>query len=118
MNKTLVDKTRCMLINSKLLRSFWAEAVRIPCYLVNRCPSSTTGCKTLEEKWSGRPGKYDNFKIFGCLAYAHINRGKIKPRTLKRVFVGYPDGIKDIKSGMDSLGNALSIEMLFSMKKL
>ena len=24
MNKTLVDKTRCMLINSKLSRSFWA----------------------------------------------------------------------------------------------
>ena len=27
MNRTIIDKTRCMLINSKLSRCFWAEAV-------------------------------------------------------------------------------------------
>ncbi|KAH9782075.1 Integrase catalytic domain-containing protein [Citrus sinensis] len=53
MNKTLIDKTRCLLINSKLPRSFWAEAVTIACYLVNRSPSAALKFKTPEEVWTG-----------------------------------------------------------------
>jgi len=94
MNKTLVDKTRCMLINSKLLRSFWAEAVNTAIYLVNRSPSSAIGFKTPEELWKGKPANYQNLSVFRCPVYLHINQGKLEARALKRVFVGYPNGVK------------------------
>ena len=48
-NRTLVDKTRCLLINSKLPRSFWAEAVSTVSYLVNKSPSTIISFKTPEE---------------------------------------------------------------------
>ncbi|KAH9744865.1 hypothetical protein KPL70_003863 [Citrus sinensis] len=97
MNSTLVDKTRCMLINSKLPRSVWAEAVNTASYLVNRSPSSAIGYKTPEELWNGKPANYQNLRVFGCPAYLHINQGKLEARALKGVFVGYPDGVKGYK---------------------
>jgi len=38
MNKTLVEKVRCMLSNAELGREFWAEAVTYTQHLVNRLP--------------------------------------------------------------------------------
>ncbi|KAH9762289.1 hypothetical protein KPL70_000762 [Citrus sinensis] len=63
MNRTLIDKTRCLLINSKLPRNLWAEAVSTASYLVNKSPSSAIGFKTPEELWSGRPGKYEHLRF-------------------------------------------------------
>ncbi|KAH9679843.1 hypothetical protein KPL71_026299 [Citrus sinensis] len=92
MDRTIVDKTRCMLINLKLPRCFWAEAVSTACYLVNKSPSAAIDFKTPEEIWSGRPPKFENLRIFGCPAYVHINQGKLNARALKGFFVGYPNG--------------------------
>lgn len=36
MNITIVDTARTMLINTKLDKSFWGEAVRTSVYLINR----------------------------------------------------------------------------------
>ena len=49
MNRTLVDKSRCLLITSKLSKMFWAEAVSTASYLVNKSPSAAIGFKTPEE---------------------------------------------------------------------
>jgi len=45
MNRTLLEKVRCMLSNSGLSNDFWAEAA---CYLVNRSPNASIDCKTPE----------------------------------------------------------------------
>ncbi|KAH9762165.1 hypothetical protein KPL70_000710 [Citrus sinensis] len=94
MNRTLIDKTRCLLINSKLPRSLWAEAVSTASYMVNKSPSSAIGFKTPEELWSGRPGKYEHLRVFGCPAYVHVRQGKLDAIATKGIFVGYPDGVK------------------------
>ena len=94
MNRTIVDKTRGMLINSKLPRCFWAEAVSTTCYLVNRSPSAAIDYKTPKEIWFGRLPKFENLRIFGCPAYVHINQGELNAKALKGFFVGYPDGVK------------------------
>ncbi|KAH9658263.1 Integrase catalytic domain-containing protein [Citrus sinensis] len=94
MNRTIVDKTRGMLINSKLPRCFWAEAVSTTCYLVNRSPSAAIDFKTPKEIWFGRLPKFENLRIFGCPAYVHINQGELNAKALKGFFVGYPDGVK------------------------
>ena len=36
MNRTLIEKARCMLIHSKLGKKYWAEAVNTALYSVNR----------------------------------------------------------------------------------
>lgn len=94
MNRTLLNKVRCLLSSSGLPKQFWAEAVSTAAYLVNRSLSSAIDLKTPMEVWSGRKQKYDDLKVFGCLAYAHVAQGKLEPRAIKCIFVGYPEGVK------------------------
>ena len=46
MNRTLLDRVRCMLHSSGLSKHFWGETVMIVCYLVNRTASSAIDFKT------------------------------------------------------------------------
>ncbi|KAK3026954.1 hypothetical protein RJ639_040360 [Escallonia herrerae] len=52
------------------------EAVNTTAYLVNRSPLAGIDCKTPEEVWSGKHANYENLRIFGCPAYAHVNDDK------------------------------------------
>ncbi|KAG8472856.1 hypothetical protein CXB51_034830 [Gossypium anomalum] len=53
--------------------------------------------KTPQEVWSGNPANYSDLKIFGCPAYAHVDNGKLEPRSIKCVFLGYKVGVKGYK---------------------
>ena len=55
LNRTLMEKVRCMLISAKLSKQFWEEAVTTATFLVNRSPSTTFNFKTPKEMWSGHP---------------------------------------------------------------
>ncbi|KAG9453140.1 hypothetical protein H6P81_006044 [Aristolochia fimbriata] len=94
MNRTLLERARCMLSNAGLGKEFWSEATSMACYLMNRSPSTAIECKTLEEVWSGTPAGYSDLKIFGCPAYMHDNEGKLEPRAKKCIFLGYASGVK------------------------
>ncbi|GKB73282.1 retrotransposon protein, putative, ty1-copia subclass [Tanacetum coccineum] len=94
MNMTLLNKVRCLLIQSGLPDSFWAEATVTATYLINRSPSTTLEKKTPMDLWSGHPANYEMLRIFGCVAYSHVNQGKLKPRAIKCIFLGYPEGVK------------------------
>ena len=83
-----------MLINANLPKFFWAEAVHTATYLMNRSPSSAINFECPEKIWSGKTIDYSNLKVFGCPAYAHVIAGKLDPRSIKRVFLGYGDGVK------------------------
>ena len=96
MNKTLLEKARCMLSNVELSKEFWAEVVNLACYLVNESPLIPINCKTPEEVWCGSPN-YANLIISFCLVYAHMNEGKLEPRARKCIFLGYVDGVKGYK---------------------
>ena len=97
MNRTLIEKVKCMLFNANLSKYFWVEAVNIDAYLINRSPSSALDFKTPQEVWSGKPPNLSNLRVFGCPTYAHISQGKLEPRAVKRYFIGYPEGIKGYK---------------------
>ncbi|KAL5569740.1 hypothetical protein UlMin_026315 [Ulmus minor] len=81
MNRTLVDKVRCMLVGSGLPKMFWGEALMAACYIVNQSPSTAIDLKTPNKMWFGKPKSYSNMRVFGCLAYAHQNEGKLEPRA-------------------------------------
>lgn len=97
MNRTIMEKVRCLLDESGLEEKFWAEAVATSVYIINRTPSSAIDFNIPEELWLGRTPGYDHLRRFGTVVYVHINQGKLKPRALKGVFIGYPSGVKDYK---------------------
>jgi len=36
-------------------------------------------------------------RVFGCTAYAHVDNGKLEPRAIKCIFLGYKSGVKGYK---------------------
>ena len=73
MNMTLMERVRCMLAQTKLPKSLWAEILLTTCYLVNLSLSSAIEFKTPYEKWTGQLENYEDLKAFGCTAYAHVS---------------------------------------------
>ncbi|GJV59270.1 transposable element [Tanacetum coccineum] len=96
MNRTLLERTRCLLLNAGLDRSFWAQVLNTAFYLINTSPAAAAAidCKTLIEVWSGKPADYSKLRVFGCPAYYHVSKGKLNPRGEKCIFMGYGDGVK------------------------
>lgn len=97
MNKTLLEKARCMLISAGMKNSLWGEAVITASYLINRSPSSVIGFRTPQELWTGKKPSIKHLRPFCCTAYAQISQGKLQPRAQKCVMLGYPEGIKGYK---------------------
>ena len=97
MNRTIISKARCMLSNAHMNKRFWAEAANTACYLINRSPSIPLNKKTPIEVWSGTPADYSHLRVFGCTAYAHVDNGKLEPRAIKCLFLGYGSGVKGYK---------------------
>eukprot|EP00253_Pinus_taeda_P012577 PITA_12577 len=65
-----------MLSGVELGQEFWAEAVEIACYLVNRSPSSVLEDKTPQEAWTGKKPSLSHLRVFGCDAYVHVPKEK------------------------------------------
>ncbi|KAG8493216.1 hypothetical protein CXB51_010581 [Gossypium anomalum] len=99
-NRTIMEK-------ANLPKSFWAEATSTACFLIkaastacfliNQSLSITIEKKTPQEVWFGNPADYSDLKIFGCPTYAHVNNGKLEPRSIKCVFLGYKTSVKGYK---------------------
>ncbi|KAL2237428.1 UNVERIFIED_CONTAM: Retrovirus-related Pol polyprotein from transposon TNT 1-94, partial [Sesamum indicum] len=56
MNRTLLEKFRCLLISSGLQKPFWGEVVLTVAYLINLSPSVPLLGKSPETVWSGVKG--------------------------------------------------------------
>jgi hypothetical protein len=76
MNRTLMEKTRCMLSGTRLGKEFRAQAVSTSCYLVNISPSSVLDEKTPKEIWNGKKNSLTNLKVFDYEAYVHVPKEK------------------------------------------
>ena len=97
MNRTLTERIRAMLKTVGLPNSFWVEAAKTACYIVNRSPSTAIGLKTAMEMWTGKPADYSYLHVFGCLVYVMYNaqeRTKLDAKFRRCIFLGYADGVK------------------------
>jgi len=93
MNRTLLDMARCLLLQSGLPPTFWAEAVATACYIRNRCPTSTLKGKTPCEVWTGELPRLSHMKTFGSTVYVlnkDTSKDKFGARSNKGIFIGYP----------------------------
>lgn len=91
-NRTLIEMARCMLHESGLPPSLWAEAVNTAAYIRNRSPTKVLGEVTPYEKWYSKKPSVAHFKTFGCDAVVLQKQrtgGKLEPKGLKMKFVGY-----------------------------
>ncbi|KAL0378427.1 UNVERIFIED_CONTAM: Retrovirus-related Pol polyprotein from transposon TNT 1-94 [Sesamum radiatum] len=52
MNRSLTERARCLRLNVELPKSFWAEAVSMACYLINRSPLVSLGGKVAEKVYN------------------------------------------------------------------
>ncbi|XP_070003456.1 uncharacterized protein [Nicotiana sylvestris] len=84
-NRTLEEMARTMLIDSGLAKNFWAEAVNIACYLVNRCMIRSILNKTPYELLNGRKPKLTYLRTFGCKCYV-LNNGKNQLESIHVIF--------------------------------
>ena len=100
-NQTLEDMTRTMLIASGLPRNFWAEALNLSCYTVNRCIIRPILNKTPYKLLKGRKPNIMHLRVFGCECYVHNDGkdalGKFDPRSDEAIFLGYSSHSKTYK---------------------
>ena len=68
-HRTVVEAARCLLIDSKLPKSFWVRAVDTACYARNLVVKDKN-TKSAFEKFFGRKSRSDHLKLFGCVAYS------------------------------------------------
>nr|GEU96309.1 putative ribonuclease H-like domain-containing protein [Tanacetum cinerariifolium] len=91
-NKTLIEATRTMLVDSKLPITFWAEAVNTACYVLNKALVIKPHNKTSYELIRGRPPLIDFMKPFGCpvtILNTKDYLGKFDEKVNEGFFVGY-----------------------------
>lgn len=96
MNRTIVEKGRCLLFDADLPKSFWAEAVNMAVYLINRSICASHG-KTPDEMYFNKKVNISDLKLFGCPVMVHINkqnRKKWDSKSVKLIFVGYDSETK------------------------
>lgn len=59
MNRTIIEKVRCMLLEANLTKDFWAEVVYAAADIINVLPNSANDNKSPNELWFGQ-GVYVN----------------------------------------------------------
>lgn len=91
-NRTLNDAVRAMLIDARLTRGYWAEAVSYFAEIRNRSGNSflEPGISPYEVLYGSKPD-ISHFRVFGCVAYVRVppeTRRKLDNRSQKGLFVG------------------------------
>lgn len=96
-NRTIVEMVRCMLQQSGLPQSLWAEAVNTATYIRNRCPTKCLNDKTPIEAWTNKKPYVGFFHIFGSKTIA-LNKGPKRGKFLRKgdeyTLIGYSDEAK------------------------
>jgi hypothetical protein len=112
-NKVMGERITTMLAEANLPMQFWVEALLALMHIWNRCPTSALKGKTPYELWLKLKPDVSHLRVWGCLAYVHIQKDKRKgfsPHMEKGIFIGYPDGYKGWKFYIPSTKKAVISE--------
>ena len=89
-NRTLLDMVRSMMYLTDLQPSFGGYALETTAFTLNRAPSKSVETMPYE-LWFGKKPKLSFLKVWGCDAYMKkFHPDKLKPKSEKYVFIGYP----------------------------
>ena len=90
-NRTLIELTNVMLIESSAPLHFWGETILIACHLLNRV-SHKKSHTTHFEMWKGHKPNLGYLRVYGCLAYIRLTDPKIPKLGIRATtcdFLGY-----------------------------
>lgn len=97
MNRTIIEKVRCMLFDSKINKNFWAEAVVAAVDIINALPNKSNCNKTPNEIWNNKKDDLSKFKVFGCKAMVLVpqqKRKKLDEKSIKCIALRYAENAK------------------------
>ncbi|KAL0389042.1 UNVERIFIED_CONTAM: Retrovirus-related Pol polyprotein from transposon TNT 1-94 [Sesamum calycinum] len=86
MNRFLTERARCLRLNAVLPKSFWAKAVSMACYLINRSPWASLSGKVAEEQLRADNSATNELQAYN-LARDRQRRTNVKPPSK----LGYED---------------------------
>ncbi|RDX79846.1 hypothetical protein CR513_39688, partial [Mucuna pruriens] len=92
MNKTLIERVRCMLSKARLPKHFWGEALYTIVHVINLIPTVALNTEVSDKIWFGKDVKYDHLRVFSCKAFVHVpkdERSKLDTKTRQCIFIGY-----------------------------
>ena len=104
-NGHLLNTTRALLFQGNVPKSYQGEVVLTTTYIINRLPSQILDFKTPLETLAKfyphvRASTGLILKVVGCTSFVYVhsqNRGKLYPRAIKCVFLGYSSTQKEYK---------------------
>jgi hypothetical protein len=92
MNRTLVERVRCLLSQSQLPNSFWGDALSTSIHVFNLTPCVFLQFDVPDRVWTGKDVSYYHLCVFGCKAFVLIpknERSKLDVKTRQCIFLGY-----------------------------
>lgn len=96
MNRTILEKTRCMLLDSRLPKHFWAEAAQAAVNVINTLPNSPNGAAP-DEMWYNKKCNLKHFRVFGSKAMVwkpNMKRGKLDAKSFECIYLRRADDAK------------------------
>ncbi|MBW0553297.1 hypothetical protein O181_093012 [Austropuccinia psidii MF-1] len=91
-NQSILEKARCILLQSKLPTKYWAEAVLTATFLCNLIPKHENQKTPYEILHNSKPPLH-KLKPFGCKAWlkipTHSIKKKFKSKAWDGIFLGY-----------------------------
>ncbi|RDX98644.1 hypothetical protein CR513_18402, partial [Mucuna pruriens] len=104
-NRHLLEVTRVLLFQMYVPNVYWGEAVLTATYLINRLATrALNGISSIKHMLSLFPSSPLMLslpsRVFGYVALVHSHNphhGKLDPRVVKCVFIGYPSNKKGFK---------------------
>ncbi|RDY07677.1 hypothetical protein CR513_08175, partial [Mucuna pruriens] len=104
-NRHLLQVARALLFQIFVPNVYWGETVLTTTYLINRLPTRVLNgispIKHMLSLFHSSPLMLSLPScVFGCVAFVHsynLRHGKLDPRSVKCVFIGYPSNKKGFK---------------------
>ncbi|RDX94264.1 hypothetical protein CR513_23367, partial [Mucuna pruriens] len=101
----LLEVVRVLIFQMSVLNVYWREVVLLVTYLINRLSTcflnSISPIKHMLSFFSSSPLMFSlPSHVFVCVSFVHSHnphRGKLDPKAVKYVFIGYPLNKKDFK---------------------
>lgn len=97
LNRSVVEKARCLLYDGGLNLEFWAEAANTAVYLRNRTVAAGLNGKTPYEVWTNTKPDLSHLRIFGSTVMVHVakeKRHKWDKKSRECILLGYPENVK------------------------
>ena len=113
-NRSLLNITRCLLLEKSLPGHLWGEAVKAAGDLLNLRSTKRSPDKTPNELFSGTKPSISRLRVFGSHVFAHIpktSRTKLQPRSEKCILLSFDEKAKAYRCYHPSTKKNLSQEI-------